>query len=573
MSLLDRFGTDELGQTLRTFWREFALVGLFSAVANVLMLVPTLYMLQIFDRVLVSLNELTLLMVSLFTLFLLVVMATADWFRSRLLIRTGLRLDQALSTRVFDAGFAEATARPGSQLRPTGDLIELRQFLTGTGVISFFDLPWTPVYLAVLFILHPLLGWVALGFMLLQSLLVFLGQRVTREPHKLALAAQTDSQTFLQGKLRNAEVIHAMGMWPPLRDRWRQRQREALSLHAQSHRVAQGVTSASKWLRYAQQSGGLAVGAILVINGEISAGAMIAANVLMTRTLAPIDQLASAWKQFHGARQAYERLVALLGRHPRQKAAALGERPQGRVEVRNITAGAPDSEDPILKQVSLVLEPGTVTVVVGPSGSGKSTLARVVTGLWPAREGEVLLDGRPVRAWPRGELGLHLGYLPQDVELFDGTVADNIARLGEVDPGAAVQAAQMCGLHDAILQLPGGYDAGIGVGGHVLSGGQRQRIALARALYRNPRLVVLDEPNSSLDDAGERALEKAVSTLRSTGNTLLLITHRPSMVHLADQLVVMQAGQVLMAGPRDTVLQKLRAMSAASSTPHSQDHV
>jgi ATP-binding cassette, subfamily C, bacterial exporter for protease/lipase len=322
-----------------------------------------------------------------------------------------------------------------------------------------------------------------------------------------------------------------MGMWPPLRDRWRQRQREALSLHAQSHRVAQGVTSASKWLRYAQQSGGLAVGAILVINGEISAGAMIAANVLMTRTLAPIDQLASAWKQFHGARQAYERLVALLGRHPRQKAAALGERPQGRVEVRNITAGAPDSEDPILKQVSLVLEPGTVTVVVGPSGSGKSTLARVVTGLWPAREGEVLLDGRPVRAWPRGELGLHLGYLPQDVELFDGTVADNIARLGEVDPGAAVQAAQMCGLHDAILQLPGGYDAGIGVGGHVLSGGQRQRIALARALYRNPRLVVLDEPNSSLDDAGERALEKAVSTLRSTGNTLLLITHRPSMVH------------------------------------------
>jgi ATP-binding cassette, subfamily C, bacterial exporter for protease/lipase len=564
-------GEGELATTLRTFRREFASVALFSAVTNLLMLVPTIYLLQVFDRVLMSRNELTLLMVSLLMLFLLVVMGFTDWSRSRLLVRTGVRLDQALSTRVFDAGFdgRRSTASLSSN-RPFSDLIELRQFMTGTGALTFFDLPWTLIFLAVLFVLHPLLGWVAVGFVVLQSLYAFSAQRVTARPTLEAQDAQSDSVQFLQGKLRHADVVHALGLWSPLVARWKDRHAQGQRLHEHAHHLSQAAAAGSKWLRYAHQSMGLAAGAYLVIQGELTAGAMIAANVLMTRTLAPIDQLASTWKQVHSARHAYGRLAELLQAHPPTDPALGRTRPSGRVDLRKVVAQAPGREAPILASVDLTMAPGMVTVLVGPSGSGKSTLARVVLGIWPATSGEVLLDGRPVADWSRDELGPHLGYLPQDVELFEGTVAENIARMGQVDADAVVKAAKATGMHEDILRMPGGYDSQIGVGGQVLSGGQRQRIALARAVYGQPVLLVLDEPNASLDDAGERALEQTVHALKAEGSTLLLITHRPALLALADQLVVMRDGRIIHAGARDDVLQALRMAAQPSSAPLSE---
>ena len=548
----------ELGRTLARFRREFMTAGLFSAVVNLLMLVPTLYMLQVFDRVLLSRNELTLLMVSLLTLFLFGIMALADWSRARLLVHISSRLDQSLSSRVFHASFASHLAASSKGGRTLQDLLEMRQFMTGPGILGFFDLPWIPIYLAVLFLLHPILGLAALGFACLQGMLAWWGQRVTREPARAAQEAQQESLQFLQGKLRNAEAVEAMGMLPHLLARWQRKHQQAWQRHETSQRVNHTTVAASKWLRYAQQTLALGLGALLVIDGELTAGAMIASNALMTRTLAPIDQLAGAWRQFVTARQAYERIELLLQAHPATPASPVQEPPLGHLQLRQVVATAATRQQPILDGIDLDLKPGSVTVLLGPSGSGKSTLARVAIGIWPTHTGSVTLDGQPLTGWSRDELGPHLGYLPQDVELFEGTLAENIARLGQVDSNRVVAAAQSAGLHEAILRLPQGYDTPIGVGGNVLSGGMRQRVALARAMYGDPALVVLDEPNANLDDVGERALDQAVTRMKQRGQTVLLITHRPGAVALADQLVLLRDGVVEHAGAREEVLQALR---------------
>lgn len=555
----------ELGKALARYRREFMTAGLFSAVVNLLMLVPTLYMLQVFDRVLLSRNELTLLMVTLLTLFLFVIMALADWSRARLLVHISSRLDQSLSSRVFHASFTSHLAASSKGSRPLQDLLELRQFMTGPGILGFFDLPWIPIYLAVLFLLHPILGYAALGFAGLQGLLAWWGQRVSRAPARQAQEAQQESQQFLQGKLRNAEAVEAMGMLPHLLARWRQRHHQAWLRQEASQRVNHTTVAASKWLRYAQQTLALGLGALLVIDGELTAGAMIASNALMTRTLAPIDQLAGAWRQFGAARQAYERIEQLLQAHPQQLASPVRDRPQGHLQLRRVMATAAARPQPILENIDLELKPGSVTVLLGPSGSGKSTLARVAIGIKEAQEGQVLMDGQRLDDWSRDELGPHLGYLPQDVELFEGTLAENIARLGSVDPERVVAAAQSAGLHDAILRLPKGYDTPIGVGGNVLSGGMRQRVALARAMYGDPVLVVLDEPNANLDDVGERALDQAVARMKQRGQTVLLITHRPGAIALADQLVLLKEGHIEHAGPRDVVLKALRQAVPATT--------
>ena len=555
----------ELGQTLARFRREFMTAGLFSAVVNLLMLVPTLYMLQVFDRVLLSRNELTLLMVSLLTLFLFAIMALADWSRARMLVHISSRLDQSLSSRVFHASFASHLASSTKGGRPLQDLLELRQFMTGPGILGFFDLPWIPIYLAVLFLLHPILGLAALGFAGLQGLLAWWAQRVTREPGRAAQEAQQESLQFLQGKLRNVEAVEAMGMLPQLLKRWQQYHQQAWLRQEASQRVNHTTVAASKWLRYAQQTLALGLGALLVIDGELTAGAMIASNALMTRTLAPIDQLAGAWRQFGAARQAYDRVEQLLQAHPQPPASPVQDQPQGHLQLRSVTATAASRPRPILEGIDLELSPGSVTVLLGPSGSGKSTLARVAIGIWPAQDGQVLLDGQGLNTWSRDELGQHLGYLPQDVELFEGSLAENIARLGKVDPEQVVAAAQLAGLHEAILRLPKGYDTPIGVGGNVLSGGMRQRVALARAMYGDPVLVVLDEPNANLDDMGERALDQAVARMKQRGQTVLLITHRPGAIALADQLVLLKDGHVEHAGPRDLVLKALHRPAPATT--------
>lgn len=560
------FERSELTRALWLFRREFLLVAVLSMVANVLMLAPTLYMLQVFDRVMISRSELTLLAMSLVTLFLFLVMAGAEWMRSRVLVLSGQRLDAVLSSRIFHASFATNLQQPGAaSARAFGDLVQLRQFLTGQGIFAFFDTPWTPVYMAVLFVLHPVLGWAAIGFALVQASLVWFGHRKAVAPSEKAQEASRESAEYLQGKLRNVEALVPMGMVENLRGHWLKRYEKMLGAQGHAHDVSERLAVISKFIRYTQQSLALGLGALLVIDGQLSPGAMIAANVLMTRALAPIDSLANVWRAFMGARGAFERLEKLLLENPGVDPALSRMAPAGRLGLRDVVAVALAREQPILKGVTLDVEPGSVTVVLGPSGSGKSTLARCMVGTWPHMRGEVLLDERPLAGWNRDELGPYIGYLPQDIELFDGSIAENIARMGEVDSTRVIAAAQAAGLHEMILGFPKGYDSPIGENGGLLSGGQRQRIGLARAIYGEPRLVVLDEPNANLDDVGEAALVKVVGELKAKGSAVVLISHRPGVLAVADRLVVLKDGVVQADGARDVVLQRLRAAATPAA--------
>jgi ATP-binding cassette subfamily C exporter for protease/lipase len=560
------FQRSELAAAVWAFRTEFGAVALFSLVTNLLMLMPTIYMLQVYDRVLMSQSGLTLLAISVITLFLFGVMAFSDWSRSRVLVRAGVRFDQILGTRVFNASFethlGQGQASPG---RAFVDLLQIRQFLTGNGIFAFFDAPWAPIYIAVAFFLHPLLGITALVFAGIQGLLAWFGHRRTVAPSEAAMKANNDVNAYVQGKLRNAEVIEAMGMLGNLKRRWAMWQQVYILREGDSQAIAHRVVALSKFVRYTQQAASLAVGALLVVHGELTTGGMIAANLLISRALAPIDQIVGTWRQAIGAWSAFHRLEQLLADNPERDRNLSRVAPTGSLQLRDVFATAPRRQEPILKGVNLTVEPGTVNVVLGPSGSGKSTLARVMMGIWPDVEGEVLLDGLPLRGWDRVELGPHLGYLPQDVELFEGTIADNIARFAEVDSVKVIEAARAAGLHEMILRFPKGYDTPMGEAGGLLSGGQRQRIGVARAVYGNPMLVVLDEPNANLDDAGEAALVRTVADLKAAGKTVVLITHRPGIVGIADRIVVLRDGRIVFDGPRDSVLASLRAAQAAAA--------
>ena len=557
-----------LGPLLWSFRREFAAVGLFSGVANLLLLTPTIYMLQVYDRVMLSQSELTLLAVSLITLFLFATMAFAEWVRSRVLVRASMRLDRQLGTRVFNASFDASLRDAGhSPAKAFNDVGHVRQLLTGAGIFAYFDVPWVPIYLAVTFFLHPLLGWASVAFAALQVLLAWVGHHRTVAPALESARATSDLNLYLQGKLRNAETLEAMGMLAGLRARWQQRQRLAVARHSAAQDVTQRVASISKFVRYTQQSLTLAAGALLVIDGQLTPGAMIAANVLMARALAPIDMAVANWRSFVAAHAAFLRLRALLEAFPAPAARAPRLRPAGALQLRALVATAPGRAAPILRTIDLEIAAGQTLVVLGPSGSGKSTLARCLVGIWPDTQGEVLLDGEPLSGWTREALGPHIGYLPQDVELFDGSIADNIARMATPDPAKVIAAARATGLHDAILRLPKGYDTTIGEAGGVLSGGQRQRLALARALYGDPAVLVLDEPNSNLDDTGELALSEAIQELRRQGRTLVLVTHRLPTLQFADRVLVLRDGAVAAWGPPASVLPPLRAAAASGATP------
>lgn len=559
MNIFSNHPRGDIGRALWAQRRAWAVVALFSMVVSVLLLTPTLYMLQVYDRVMVSRSELTLLVVSLVTLFLFVAMGFADAMRARLLVRLGGRLDQVLGPRICSAAFARSAREPEAQRgQPFSDWTELRQFLTGPGILAFCDLPWTLVYLAALFLLHPLLGLVAIGFALIQAALAWLGQRRTIAPAQALSQAQAESNGYLQGKLRNAEAVEALGMALPLRQRWLGLHARAARRHVDLQGLTHRITAWSKFVRYAQQTASLAGGALLVIHGELTPGAMIAANVLMARALAPIDQLVGIWRGLLGARDAYGRLATLLADYPAaatQSGARNVSGAGGPVVAHGMRVAPPGRVQDVLHGLDFTLQPGTLTVVLGASGSGKSTLARALAGAWPLTGGELTTSG------------LRVGYLPQETALFTGTVAENIARFhtvnGKLDAPEVVAAAQAAGLHEMVLRLPKGYDTPVGEGGRSLSGGQRQRIALARALYGEPDLVVLDEPNSHLDDAGEAALLQTLRVLTQRGATVLLVTHRAGALALADQLWVLHKGRLRAQGPRDVVLAQLKPASAA----------
>lgn len=548
------FQRSELAGALAAIRREAWGVGVFSMVSNLLMLAPSLYMLQIYDRVLVSQSELTLVALSLITLFFFASIAFAEWARSRLLVRVGVRLADLLNPRVFAATFEARLRRSASGTAASfSDFNNIRQFLTTSGAVAFFDAPWTPIYLVVVFLLHPLLGVISLLGVILLGVLAWQNDRRTQQPGQLAQEAHAQASVYLYNKLRNAEVVESMGMAESLRRRLLDRHQKYLALNSQAMDQATRIKSLTKFVRYSLQSLILGAGALLVIDGRLTPGAMVAASLLMGRAVAPVEQLIGTWRAFVSARAAFLKLEGLLDAHPERSVGIPLGAPSGQLQLQDIVATVPGRAQPVLQGVTMSVAAGEVVAIVGPSGSGKSTLMRVVLGVWPDVEGQVLLDGQPVSAWSRAELGPCIGYLPQDVQLFEGSVAENIARFGAVDSPKVIRAAQLAGVHDMVLRFPQGYNTPIGQGGSHLSGGMRQRIALARALYGDPNLIVLDEPNSNLDDAGEKALFDAIQALRAQGRTILLVTHRKQILGVCDRILVMDDGKIHWFGRRDEI--------------------
>lgn len=548
----------ELETILLSFRNAFLTVGAFSFFINLIMLVPAIYMLQIYDRVLMSRNETTLWVITAIVLGFYVLMGILEAARSLVLVRVSTKLDMDLNSRVFTAAFEHklklGRGNPGQAL---SDLTNVRQFLTGNGLFAFFDAPWAPIFIIVITFLHPLLGLLSLLGAILLFFLAWLTEAATRKPLAEANAHAAASSQFANNNLRNAEVIEAMGMLGNLITRWFKRQENMLAMQALASERAGRISALTKAVRLALQSLILGVGGWLAIDGTITPGAMIAASILMGRALAPVELAIATWKQFIGARAAYHRLDQMLTEFPPRKPGMSLPAPKGYVQVEQLVAAAPGSQVPILKGISFAIQPGEIVGIIGPSASGKSTLARLLVGVWPALSGKVRLDGADVYSWNKAELGPYIGYLPQDIELFDGTIAENIARFGDVDANKVVEAARQAGVHEMILRFPKGYDTPIGDGGSVLSGGQRQRIGLARALYGNPVLIVLDEPNSNLDDVGEAALVQAVRGLKQAGRTVVLITHRTSILAAVDKLLLLVEGTLQLFGPRDEVLAAL----------------
>ena len=562
---MDKNGRSELGQAFAACSGVLAMTGVFSFFINLLMLTAPLYMLQIYDRVLSSRSEATLVAITVLAGGLLITMGLLDMVRSRVLVRVGVRLDQQLNARVFSAVFDRmARGFRAERAQALRDLDSVRQFLTGPGPFSFFDAPWVPFYIVVVYLFHPILGFIALGGAVLLFIVALLNELLTRKPLQTAGADVVKAYAFADASLRNAEPLEAMGMMEGLRRRWAERHDRGLALQARASDRAGALTAMSKVIRMLLQVGILGAGAALAIRQEITPGVMIAASILMGRALAPVEQAIGSWRQFIGARTAYHRLSVLL-----KDSAVSTQRLQlpkatGRLAVDKVIAMPPAGKTPVLKGVSFELQPGDALGVIGPSAVGKSTLARLLVGIWPPSSGSVRLDGAELQHWDRDLLGPQIGYLPQDVELFGGTVAENISRF-YADPSDEdiVAAARLAGVHEMVLGLPGGYETEIGDDGGFLSGGQRQRIGLARAVYGAPALVVLDEPNSNLDNAGDQALTKAIATLKARGATVVVMAHRPSAIAAVDKILMLNDGRVAAFGDKDEILSKVTQLTSA----------
>jgi ATP-binding cassette subfamily C exporter for protease/lipase len=533
----------------------------FALVGALLVLMPSWYMLEVYDRVVGSRSHTTLAMLTVLVVGAYVVMEVLDWAAASVLHEAGLSFERRLAPRVFDACFAASLRRlPAGGLQPLQDLQALRDFFPGPALRSAVELPVAAVFLAVVFAIHPLLGWVTLLGAIVQAAVAWTNERGTHQPMVGANRAAREAQLYADASLRNAQVIESMGMLPDIHRRWMERQREYLALQATASDRGGTWQAASRFVQTTMASALLGLAAWLVLRGELvdAGGLMIVASILGGRVLAPLVALISQWRTVVTARDAWQRLAQLLAAVPARPSAMPLPAPSGRFAAENLVVAVPGSNLPVLKGVSFALQPGEVLAVIGPSASGKTTLARALVGLWPSAGGRARLDGVDVFGWDKAELGPHLGYLPQGVELFDGTVADNIARFDAPDPAKVEAAARQVGLDEFILTLPEGYDTEIGSEGARLSGGQRQRLALARALYGAPVFVVLDEPNASLDEAGDRALAEAITAAKARGTTFVVMTHRTSVLGVSDKLLVLADGQVQAFGPRDQVLGALQ---------------
>ena len=533
--------------------------GLFSAAVNFLMLVPIIYMLQVYDRVMSSGNQTTLLMLTVLMVALLASMGSFNWVRSGMLIVCSNKLEQTLRPIVLRARFKRALLSGGliTNAQPLADLLGLRQFLTGSGIFALFDAPWFPIYIAVMFMFHPWFGFSGIFAAIIMILLAFINQKFTAKALQEANVAGHGVTNNTNSALKNAEVIAALGMNENISARLESLADESLFNQQQASKTGGVLTSISKSFRIIIQSSLIGLGAMLALRQEISPGMVIAGSLLLGRALSPIDTLVGGWRGFIEARSQYSRLDTLLETFPERDQPLSLPPPEGAISVENLFLVPPGGKAPVLRGINLKIKPSGSIGIVGPSASGKSSLARAILGIWPPYTGKVRLDGADVTGWERRELGPHIGYLPQDIELFDGSIAENICRFGEVKSEKIIEAARLAGVHELILKLPQGYDTVIGALGGSLSGGERQRVGLARAMYDNPKILLLDEPNSNLDDQGEQELIQAIERAKALGSTVIVISHKPQVLKSLDDLLVLKDGTVAAFGEREEVLQQL----------------
>ena len=558
----------ELSQAIEPLRPEIYRAIGFSLLISFLALSPTVYMLEVYDRVVNSRSDVTLLMLTLIVVLAYAVMELLEKVRGALMRASGVRLDTSLSKRVYDAMFMGYLKRQvGGSMQVLNDLKLVREFLANPALMAVMEAPVALVALALIFAINPLLGWSALVGALVQVGITWMNERASRKPLMEANLAAQNAQQFADASLRNAHVMESMGMLDAVHGQWQKRQKDFLSLQAQASEGAGFWTAMSKLLQLVMSSLLLGLGAWLLLSNSLNGGAsmMIIGSVLGGRVLAPLSQLVAQWNAVVNVRSAWTRLEGLLEQVPPKPEAMALPAPKGYLTVEGLVAGAPGQQVPIVRGVQFSLAPGEVLAVVGPSASGKTTLARLLVGLWPAMSGKVRLDGADVHTWDKSELGPYLGYLPQGVELLEGSLAENIARFGDVDMAQVEAASRLVGLHELIMSMPLGYNSPIGRDGAMLSGGQRQRVGLARALYGKPVFVVLDEPNSSLDEAGDLALANAIAALKQLGTTFVVMTHRTSVLGVADKMLIMRDGAQQAIGPRDEVLAALQKAQQPAS--------
>jgi ATP-binding cassette subfamily C exporter for protease/lipase len=562
---------------LKPFKQTFVHMAWLSMLTNVLMLVPTIYMLQLYDRVMVSRNTLTLIAVTSMTVFLIALMALAEWIRSMHAIKAGVRFDMTYGKQVFGAAFSTAGHTLQAPAQALKDLTAVRQFMTGNGLFAFFDMPWSVIYIAVLFILSPVLGSTAVVFCLIQCVLALWNQRQSQVPLQGYAAAQQQTDLFLHHKIRHLQTSHVMGMFNALFQRWQALNRQLGEQDARVQQIQNRSQFINKFVRYTMQSLMLAIAAVLTIRGEISVGSMIASNVLIARALQPFDVIVHTWRQYITAKTAAGNLSDLLARqrqhlhdqhlqiHPSTSAPHADS--ANHIELKALSVKLGDAE--VLKHISMTIVPGRILNVMGPSGSGKSTLARTLVGLVTPESGQYLLGKQLIQTQAGLSAYTSVGYLPQRVSLLEGTIAENVARFGLLETEHIIAACKAVGMHESILHLPQGYDTRLDEHGAPLSGGRRQLIGLARAIYKEPALIVLDEPNASLDEFGEASLMQALQTLKAKQKTIVLISHRSSLLKVTDDLLILKQGEVAHCGPRDAgiaYLNQLQTISVANAT-------
>jgi PrtD family type I secretion system ABC transporter len=563
--MTDTVETNVLKRILARYHGSFFVLGVFSFFYNILVLTLPIYMLSVFTHVLTSRSQETLVLLSLAAIAALLVQALLDYIRSQVLIRIGISLDTQLTPQVLEAVVRHAAGSPVRNGQRMRDVSELRGFLTGPSIFTLFDAPFVPIYVLVIYLMHPALGAIALIGSLMLFAIAWVNEWVTREPVKKVTSQSLRGQARVDEFVRNADAIEAMGMMPAVLKHWHGQNDDALATQSRLADRANISRSLAKFVRMALQIGLYGTGAYLYLHNQVMAGAIIASAILMGRALAPVETAINTWKSMVGAKDAYARLKAVLSEarlQPFRNRMSLPQ-PEGRLQLDRVVVTAPESERMTLKGIGFGLEPGEFLGVVGPSGAGKTTLAKLLVGIIAPKAGRASLDGVDLASWHPDQLGQYVGYLPQDVQLFSGTVRQNIARLDlDNDPEAVVEAAKMVGVHEMILQLPNGYDSDIGDYGALLSAGQRQHIALARAVYGNPCLLVLDEPNSNLDSVSEEALLKALDAAKKKGITLVVITHRPSILHAADKMMMLRNGAIEMFGNRSQVMAQISPTAA-----------